>query len=174
VEDAEFRRLVDDLKACVVLSGVVGRAVKLKKAGHEYSALCPFHSERTPSFTVNDAKGFAHCFGCGWHGDVLAFVMQTRGCGFREAYRMLAADDLPTWTPEERAKAQAEDRLADLEREEAARRFWKGAVPLAGTPGETSCARAASPPICPTRCASARCRRGRTRRRAHGSTLAPP
>lgn len=136
LDDAEFRRRVDKLKDDVLISGVVGRATKLKRAGREHQGLCPFHHEKSPSFFVNDAKGFAHCFGCGWHGDVIRFVMDREGCGFRDAYQRLASDDLPTWTPVERAKAQAEDRLEDLAKEQDARRFFDGAQPIAGTPGE--------------------------------------
>lgn len=135
-DDAEFRRRIDDLKEHVLLSGVIARAVKLKRAGRELQGLCPFHQESTPSFFVNDAKGFAHCFGCGWHGDVIKFVIDREGCDFREAYGRLANDDLPTWTPSERAKALAEDRLEDLAKEQAARKFFAEAGPIAGTPGE--------------------------------------
>lgn len=136
MDDAEFRRLLDELKSRVLLSGVVARAVKLKRAGRELQGLCPFHQEKSPSFYVNDAKGFAHCFGCGWHGDVIRFVIDREGCDFREAYRRLASDDLPTWTPSERAKAQAEDRLEDLAKEQAARKFFAEGVPIAGTDAE--------------------------------------
>ncbi|APZ98054.1 hypothetical protein BWQ93_05840 [Sphingopyxis sp. QXT-31] len=132
---AEFRRRVDELKASVLMSGVVGRATALKRSGREYKGLCPFHGENSPSFFVNDAKGFGHCFGCGWHGDQIKFVMEREGCGFREAYQRLANDDLPTWSPAERQKAAAEDRLDDLEKEEWARKFFKASAPVAETPG---------------------------------------
>lgn len=118
------------------MSGVVGRATALKKAGREYQGLCPFHPEKSPSFFVNDAKGFGHCFGCDWHGDQIKFVMDREGCSFREAYQRLANDDLPIWTPAERAKALAEDRLDDLEKEQCARKFFEASGPVAGTPGE--------------------------------------
>lgn len=136
LDDATFRRLVDELKTNIPISGVIGRAVKLKRSGNEHQGLCPFHQERTPSFYVNDAKEFGHCFGCGWHGDVIRFVMDREGCSFREAYHRLANDDLPTWTPQERSKAQAEARLEDLEKEKEARRFYAEAITIAGTPGE--------------------------------------
>lgn len=134
--DADFRRAVDQLKSSVLMSGVVGRAVMLKRAGREWKGLCPFHSERTPSFTVVDAHERAYCFGCGWQGDAIAFVMQLQGCDFREAFRTLASEDLPTWTLPEREKAQAEDRLEKLADENAARRFFKESAPTGGTPGE--------------------------------------
>lgn len=136
LSDSDFRRLVDKLKGEVLVSGVVGKATKLRRSGREYIGICPFHQEKTPSFFVNDAKEFAHCFGCGWHGDVIRFVMDRENCGFREAYHRLANDDLPTWTPAERTKAQAEANLEDLAKEQDARRFFTGSAPLTGTPGE--------------------------------------
>ncbi len=136
LSDVQFRRLLDDLKQQVRVSGVVGKAVKLKKVGREYKGLCPFHNERTPSFTVVDELEWAHCFGCGWHGDIFRFVMDKQGCSFKEAYRLIANDDLPTWTPAERAVAQAEERLERLADEQDARKFFKEGVPVAGTDGE--------------------------------------
>lgn len=136
IYDSEFRRAVDALKGQLLLSGVAGKALKLQKSGREYKACCPFHSERTPSFTVNDALSFAHCFGCGWHGDVIRVVMDMERCDFRDAYRRLASDDLPTWTPQERTKAEAEERLERLADERDAQRFYKESVPYRGTPAE--------------------------------------
>lgn len=135
LDDVEFRRMVDDLKTRVPASSVMGKGIKLKKSGNDYQGLCPFHNERTPSFTVNDAKEFGHCFGCGWHGDVIRFVMDREGCSFREAYQRIANDDLPTWTPQERSKVQAQQRLEDLEKEKDARLFYADATPITGTPG---------------------------------------
>ena len=119
------------------MSGVVGQAIQLRRAGREWKGLCPFHGEKTPSFTVIDALEFGHCFGCGWHGDIIKFVIDREGCGFREAYQRLANDDLPTWTPQERAKAQAEERLDRLAFEQDARKFWKEGTAVAGTPADT-------------------------------------
>ena len=79
------------VKARVDVSVVVGRAVKLTRRGNEFSGLCPFHQERSASFTVNNAKQFAHCFGCGWHGDVIRFVMEHDGVDFAEAVARLEA-----------------------------------------------------------------------------------
>ncbi|AUG53891.1 DNA primase [Thalassospira marina] len=81
---------LDDLRARVGLADIVGSSVKLIKRGREYSGLCPFHNEKSPSFTVNEQKGFYHCFGCGAHGDVISFVMNTRGLTFVEAVEVLA------------------------------------------------------------------------------------
>lgn len=68
---------------------VVERYVKLRKAGKEYQGLCPFHEERSPSFTVDPIKGFVHCFGCGAHYDVIGFVMRVAGCSFLDACAQL-------------------------------------------------------------------------------------
>ncbi len=64
--------------------------MRLKKAGRNFSGLCPFHKEKSPSFSVNDEKGFYHCFGCGAHGDVISFVMNTKGFSYPEAVEYLA------------------------------------------------------------------------------------
>jgi DNA primase len=137
LDDATFRRSVDELKERIRFSDVATARMKLKRTGQEFQGLCPFHAERTPSFTINDAKGFGHCFGCGWHGDVLRFVMVTLGCGFRQAYETLDGAGLPQVAPNEMQRMRAEDRLADVAKEEEARRQWKAAVPIAGTPAET-------------------------------------
>lgn len=136
-DEAQFRRAVDELKASVLLSGVVGQATPLKRAGSELKGCCPFHHEKSPSFFVNDAQGFAHCFGCGWNGDVIRFVMDKMGCGFREAYQRLANADLPTWTPLERSKAVAQDNLERLGKEVDARKFFASGGLVEGTPAET-------------------------------------
>jgi DNA primase len=152
LDDAAFRRVVDDLKDSIRLSSVIGRRVKLQRSGHEWKGLCPFHQERTPSFTVVDAAGFYHCFGCGSHGDAIRFVQETEGVGFREAYRMITDADFPAFTPQELGKERAEFRLVNLANEEAARRFWKEASPIrGGDPAHTYLAArsiTADPPPC--------------------------
>lgn len=76
---------VESLKARLDLAEVVGRYVQLKKAGKEFEARCPFHDERTPSFSVIPSKGFFHCFGCGAHGDVIGFYQRITGKSFKDA-----------------------------------------------------------------------------------------
>jgi hypothetical protein len=71
---------------------VIQPRVELRKAGKEYNGLCPFHSEKTPSFTVNEEKGLFHCFGCGESGDVIDFVMKLDGLTFPEAMRVLGIE----------------------------------------------------------------------------------
>jgi DNA primase len=81
---------IQDLLARVDIVEVVGRAVELKKAGQNYLGLCPFHGEKTPSFTVSPSKQFFHCFGCGAHGSAIGFLMDHRGLGYVEAVQELA------------------------------------------------------------------------------------
>lgn len=81
---------LDELRARTTLSTLVGRTVPLKRAGNEFKACCPFHQEKTPSFWVNDQKGFYHCFGCGAHGDAIRFLTDAQGIPFRDAVRELA------------------------------------------------------------------------------------
>ncbi|HUE30893.1 MAG TPA: CHC2 zinc finger domain-containing protein, partial [Verrucomicrobiae bacterium] len=69
------------------LSEVITDVVALRRRGRNAVGLCPFHTEKTPSFTVSDDRGFFHCFGCGEHGDVFAFVMKTQSLTFPEAVR---------------------------------------------------------------------------------------
>ncbi len=84
--------LLDEIRARLPVSQVVGRKVALKKKGREYAGLSPFKSEKTASFFVNDQKGFYHCFASGEHGDIFRFVMSTEGLSFPEAVERLAAE----------------------------------------------------------------------------------
>jgi DNA primase len=83
---------LEELRRRTTLSSVVGKRVRLSKKGREFEGLCPFHNEKTPSFFVNDDKAFYHCFGCGAHGDVVSFVINTEGLSFPEAVERLAGD----------------------------------------------------------------------------------
>ena len=100
---------LDELRMRTSLSTLIGRTVKVQKAGREYKACCPFHNEKTPSFTINDEKGFYHCFGCGAHGDAIRWMTDQRGLPFMEAVKELAATagmDVPA--PDPRAAKRAE------------------------------------------------------------------
>ena len=115
---------LDELRARTLLSSVIGPSVKLIRAGREWKACCPFHDEKTPSFTVNDDKGFYHCFGCGAHGDAIRFLTEHRGLPFMDAVKELAAKagmDVPA--PDARAKERAE-RAASLTDVMAAVQKW--------------------------------------------------
>jgi len=100
---------LDELRARTLLSALVGRTVKLTKAGREFKGCCPFHQEKTPSFYVNDEKAFYHCFGCGAHGDAIRFLTEARGLPFLDAVKELAGPaglELPA--PDPRARERAE------------------------------------------------------------------
>jgi DNA primase len=106
--------LLDEIRARLPVSQVVGRRVQLKRAGREYKGLSPFKTEKTPSFTVNDQKGFYHCFASGEHGDIFTFLMKTEGVSFPEAVERLAQEagvPLPKPGPRD---AEAEDRRTRL------------------------------------------------------------
>lgn len=82
---------IQDLLSRVDIVDVVESAVQLKRAGANYSACCPFHTEKTPSFTVSPSKQFYHCFGCGAHGTAISFMMEYHGMGFIDAVKDLAS-----------------------------------------------------------------------------------
>ncbi len=103
-------QFLDEIRARVGLADRISRKVKLTRKGREHSGLCPFHNEKTPSFTVNEDKGFYHCFGCGAHGDLFGFVMGTENLIFPEAVERLAAEaglEIPVSSPEERRRQEA-------------------------------------------------------------------
>ena len=81
---------LQDLLSRVDIVDVVGRHVELKRSGANHMGLCPFHGEKSPSFSVNAGKQFYHCFGCGAHGDAIRFLMEHTGSGFRETVAELA------------------------------------------------------------------------------------
>ncbi len=86
------RDFIDTLLARIDVVDVIDRRVPLKKAGQNYQACCPFHSEKTPSFTVSPTKQFYHCFGCGAHGTALSFLMEYEHMSFPDAVAALAQD----------------------------------------------------------------------------------
>ncbi len=85
-------QVLEEIRARLPVSAVVGKRVRLKKAGREWRGLSPFNAEKTPSFYVNDQKQFYHCFSSGKHGDIFTFLMETEGLGFHEAVERLAAE----------------------------------------------------------------------------------
>ena len=149
------RRIPDtwkaDLLARTDLAQLIDRDVKLKRNGREFQGLCPFHREKSPSFTVVPSKGFYHCFGCGAHGDAIDFLVEHRGMRWMEAIEDLAAragldvpgQDAPArrshrpapapivanLTPE---AAAAEDKRARAKAFEV----WRAGQPVAGSPVE--------------------------------------
>jgi len=121
------RELIDQVRHAADIVQVVQEYVPLRRAGTTYKGLCPFHGERTPSFTVNRDKGFFHCFGCGQGGDVFKFVELQEGVGFQEAVKRVATrcgitmPEAPT-SPE--AQAEEAEREALLKAHELARSFY--------------------------------------------------
>jgi DNA primase len=109
-------QILEEIRARLPTSAVVGKRVRLKKAGREWKGLSPFNAEKTPSFYVNDQKQFYHCFSSGKHGDIFTFVMETEGLSFPEAVERLAAEagvPLPKLTPEDRAEEVKRKTLYD-------------------------------------------------------------
>jgi DNA primase len=105
---------LDEIRSRVPLAGVIGRNVRLTRKGREYSGLCPFHNEKSPSFTVNEDKGFFHCFGCGAHGDVITFEMRANHLSFPESVEKLAQMAGLAMPVETVADREAERRQASL------------------------------------------------------------
>ena len=127
----DLQRFCDELRAKISIVDVVGSKVKLVRKGREYVACCPFHNEKTPSFTVNETKGFYHCFGCGAHGDIIRFEMEANGLSFIEAVEKLAHKvgmQLPKLNPE--SKEQAEKRATAYDIMEMAARFFEKTLRL--------------------------------------------
>jgi len=115
---------LDELKSRITLSTLIGRTTKITRAGREWKACCPFHNEKTPSFTINDQKGFYHCFGCGAHGGAIDWLIAQHGLPFMDAVKELAAEagmDVPA--PDPRAAQQAQER-AGLHDVTAAAQDW--------------------------------------------------
>ncbi len=110
-------QFLDELRARTSLSALIGRTTRLTKAGHEFKACCPFHNEKTPSFTVNDEKGFYHCFGCGVNGDAIRWLTDQRGMEFIDAVKELAAMasmELPAPDPRMAREIEKRDTLHDV------------------------------------------------------------
>jgi DNA primase len=113
---------LDEIRTRLPVSHVVAKRVKLKRQGREFVGLSPFKQEKTPSFTVNDAKGFYHCFASGEHGDIFTFLMKTEGLGFHEAVEHLAQEaglPVPKASPELEQRERSNDRLRALMEEAA-------------------------------------------------------
>ncbi|MET0136796.1 MAG: DNA primase, partial [Sphingobium sp.] len=110
-------QFLDEVRARTTLSTLIGKTIKVQKAGREYKACCPFHNEKTPSFTINDEKGFYHCFGCGAHGDAIGWMTEQRGLAFMDAVKELADNAglaLPAPDPHAARRAEAAKTLHDV------------------------------------------------------------
>ncbi len=108
------------------LAAVIGRYVKLSRRGREHVGLCPFHAEKTPSFTIVEGKGFYHCFGCGAHGDIIGFVKEIEGVDFAEAVNRLEGDAPPIPARQvDRREANRREAAERKRRIRAAREMWR-------------------------------------------------
>jgi len=109
---------IQDLLARVDVVDVVGRYVALKKSGANFMGLCPFHGEKSPSFSVSPSKQFFHCFGCGKNGDAIAFLMEHSGLGFHEAVQTLA-NQAGLQVPDDGASPKERERAATRKQRQA-------------------------------------------------------
>ena len=127
--------LLDDIRARLPVSQVVARKVALKRAGREMRGLSPFKVEKSPSFYVNDQKGFYHCFASGEHGDIFRFVMETEGLSFPEAVEQLAAEAGVPMPKPDGHEVQREDQRMRLQAllDASARHFEDNLKGSAGT-----------------------------------------
>src|SRR5579875_4042982 len=109
-------RFLEELKSRLRLSDVIGKTVKLRRQGREFVGLSPFNKEKSPSFFVNDDKGFFHDFSSGKHGDLIAFLQETERLSFPEAVERLASEAgmaLPEPDPESEARGRRRQGLTD-------------------------------------------------------------
>jgi DNA primase len=122
-------RFIDELLTRVDIVEVVQPRVSLKRAGREWTACCPFHDERTPSFYVSPAKQFYHCFGCGAHGSAIKFLMEYEHLEFPDAVEELAQTAGLT-VPHEGGPARPREDHTDLYALlDAAAKFYQSALP---------------------------------------------
>jgi DNA primase len=115
---------LDELRARTSLSALIGKTTKLQKAGREMRGCCPFHNEKTPSFYVNDDKGFYHCFGCSVHGDAIRWMTDQRGLPFIDAVKELAAAAGLDMPEQDRQSAERAERAKGLHEAMADAATW--------------------------------------------------
>lgn len=121
---------IDSIRAGNPLPAVAGAIIKLQRAGNEWKACCPFHADRSPSFTIFDGGNRFHCFGCGASGDVLDFLQLLHGVGLQDAAALLDSGDVPKI---EIAPILERD---DNNRQDEARSIWRNSLPAQGTRAE--------------------------------------
>ncbi|MBR2299920.1 MAG: DNA primase [Alphaproteobacteria bacterium] len=115
--EGDLQKFLDELRSRLSVADVVAEKVKLVRKGREYLGLCPFHNEKTPSFTVNEAKGFYHGFGCGAHGDIIRFEMEANGLPFMDAVEKLAHKAglaMPKFSKEHSLESQKKQSLFEI------------------------------------------------------------
>ena len=107
-----YNNFTDELRQRLSIVDVISRRVPLTKKGQNYWGCCPFHSEKTPSFSVSEDKGFYHCFGCGEHGDIISFTMKSENVDFKTAIKELAdmaGLKVPDYKPRDAAEIAREE-----------------------------------------------------------------
>ncbi|MBR1380508.1 MAG: DNA primase [Alphaproteobacteria bacterium] len=112
-----YNNFTDELRTRLSIVDVVSRRVPLVRRGQNYWGCCPFHNEKTPSFSVSEEKGFYHCFGCGEHGDIISFTMKSENLEFRDAIRALAdmaGIKMPDYKPKSAAQIAAEESYINI------------------------------------------------------------
>jgi hypothetical protein len=157
---------LDELRSRLPVSEVAGRHVKLRRRGRELVGLSPFQQERTPSFTVNDAKGFYYDFSSGKHGDIFAFLIEVEGATFPEAVERCAemagmalpagptppaSSPRPAIVPTTPRAVDAEEAARERYVRRAAVEIWRGASDVGGTPAArylSGCCRRQCPVLC--------------------------
>ena len=115
--ETDLQKFLDELRNKISIVDVVSQKVKLTRKGREYLGLCPFHNEKTPSFTVNEAKGFYHCFGCGAHGDIVKFEMEANHLPFMDTLEKLshrAGLSIPKFSKESSAEQEKRKSLYEI------------------------------------------------------------
>lgn len=117
-------QFLDELRSRTLLSGLIGKTLKLQRAGREWKACCPFHNEKSPSFYVNDDKGFYHCFGCSAHGDAIRWLTEQQGLPFIDAVKELAATGGMDMPAADARAAERAGRQSDLYDVMAAAQAW--------------------------------------------------
>ena len=113
----DLQKFLDELRSKVSIVDVVSEKVKLTRKGREHLGLCPFHNEKTPSFTVNEAKGFYHCFGCGAHGDIVKFEMEANNLPFIDTLEKLsrkAGIPMPKFSKDNNVEQEKRKSLYDI------------------------------------------------------------
>ncbi len=115
--ETDLQKFLDELRSKVSIVDVVSQKVKLTRKGREHLGLCPFHNEKTPSFTVNEAKGFYHCFGCGAHGDIVKFEMEANNLPFMDTLEKLsrkAGVSMPKFSKDNNAEQEKKKSLYEI------------------------------------------------------------
>ncbi|MDX2050462.1 MAG: DNA primase [Rickettsiaceae bacterium] len=110
-----FSNFYEKIRDNISVSDVAREYISLTKRGHEYSAICPFHTEKSPSFTINDQKKFYHCFGCGAHGDVIKFESEQTGLEYRDSALKIAERfgiEVPKFSKEEKQSQLLSDKIS--------------------------------------------------------------